>query len=468
MRKAFTFLSVALAASSGLALAFGQHTAPRRAPWTPVNHAAFQHVESPPRPPQGSVSPAPAPEPIPPGPQSPQQALTLADLESMALANNPTLAQAAARVQAARGRWVQAGLYPNPRIGYMAEEIGNDGTAGMQGGGFSQEIVRGGKLGLDRAVASREIAQVQQQLDVQRWRVINDVRIQFYNLLVAQRAMELSNQLTDIGGQGLKSAEDLFRAEEVSRVDVLQAKIELSTAQTASETARHRHAAAWRRMAATIGIPEMQPVAVSGDLQPGMDRLTWEDRLQHILSSSPELGAAIANVERARWALARARAEPIPNVDLTAAVQHDNESGDDIAAVTIMVPIPIHNANQGAIVAAEAELRVAQADVARLQLALQNRLATAFERYAIADAQVDRYQREILPNARQSLDLVNQGYRQGEFSYVNVLMAQRTFAQTNLMYLNALQELWESRNAIDGLLLSDSLEAGAGERAPMR
>jgi cobalt-zinc-cadmium efflux system outer membrane protein len=400
----------------------------------------------------------------------------LADLESMALSYNPTLAQAASRVQAARGRWVQAGLYPNPRIGYMAEEIGNDGTAGMQGGGFSQEFIGGGKLGLDRAVASREIAQAQQQLEAQRWRVINDVRIQFYNLLVTQRAMELSNQLMDIGARGLKSAEDLLRAQEVSRVDVLQAQIELSTAQATAEGARYRHAAAWRRLAATVGVPEMQPVTVAGDLQPSADRLTWEDSLGRILASSPELGAAIADVQRARWALTRARAEPIPNVDLTAAVQHDNESGDDIASVTIMLPIPIHNKNQGAIVAAEAELRAAQAEVARLQLALQNRLATAFERYAIAQVQVDRYQREILPNARQSLDLLDQGYRQGEFSYVNVLMAQRTFAQTNLTYLNALQELWESRNAIDGLLLTDSLQAGAGEsskgaaadRAPMR
>ncbi len=409
-----------------------------------------------------------APEPVPPGAQAPLNTLTLVDLQSMALANNPTLALAAARVQAARGRWVQAGLYPNPKIGYMADEIGNFGKAGMQGGAFSQEIVRGGKLGLDRAVASREIAQAQQQLEVQRWRVTNDVRAQFYSLLVAQRTMELSDQLTELGRRSLKSAEDLFRGMLVSRVDVLQAQIELSTVQATAEGARHRYAAAWRRLAATIGVPEMQPVPVSGDLQPGMDRLTWEDSLQRILGSSPELGAAFAGVQRARFALARARAEPIPNIDFEASVQHDNESGDDVAGVTIMVPIPIHNKNQGAICAAEAELRMAQAEVARLQLALQNRLATAFERYATALELTERYQSVILPNARQSLDLVDQAYRAEELSYVNVLMAQRTFAQTNLAYLTALQDLWESRNAIDGLLLSDSLQTGGVERAPMR
>ena len=42
-----------------------------------------------------------------------------------------TLAQAAARVEALRGEWVQSGLYPNPRVGYQGLEIGDDGRAGQ-------------------------------------------------------------------------------------------------------------------------------------------------------------------------------------------------------------------------------------------------------------------------------------------------------------------------------------------------
>ena len=38
---------------------------------------------------------------------------------------NPTLAQAAARVQAARAQCLQVGLYPNPVVGYQGSEIGN-------------------------------------------------------------------------------------------------------------------------------------------------------------------------------------------------------------------------------------------------------------------------------------------------------------------------------------------------------
>src|SRR5262249_11143782 len=50
-------------------------------------------------------------------------ALRLEALEQMALQNNPTAAQAEAAIRAAEGRRVQAGLMPNPIIGYAGEEL---------------------------------------------------------------------------------------------------------------------------------------------------------------------------------------------------------------------------------------------------------------------------------------------------------------------------------------------------------
>ena len=49
--------------------------------------------------------------------------LTLERLEAMALANNPTLGQARTQVEASRGRARAAGAFPNPIVGYSAEEM---------------------------------------------------------------------------------------------------------------------------------------------------------------------------------------------------------------------------------------------------------------------------------------------------------------------------------------------------------
>lgn len=83
-------------------------------------------------------------------PPAPSPALSLPDLEALARTHNPTLVQAHAQVEAARGRAVQAGLYPNPTAGYYGQQIGNQGTAGQQGAFVSQMIVTGGKLRLNR------------------------------------------------------------------------------------------------------------------------------------------------------------------------------------------------------------------------------------------------------------------------------------------------------------------------------
>jgi hypothetical protein len=66
-----------------------------------------------------------------PAPDLPQY--TLADLEQIALSNNPKITQAAADVEAALGAAIQSGAYPNPTIGYEADTVGSGGTRNYQG-----------------------------------------------------------------------------------------------------------------------------------------------------------------------------------------------------------------------------------------------------------------------------------------------------------------------------------------------
>ena len=88
---------------------------------------------------------------------------------------------------------------------------------------------------------------------------------------------------------------------------------------------------------------------------------------------------------------------------------------------------------------------------------MQQQLAAAFEQYANARQQVQRYQESILPNAQESLDLVVSAYRQGELPYLSLLTAQRTYFSSNLDYIAALRALRISVVELDGLLLRGSL-----------
>jgi cobalt-zinc-cadmium efflux system outer membrane protein len=390
--------------------------------------------------------------------------LTLSDLEQMALQNNPTLSQAQARVRAARGVWQQVGLYPNPVAGYAAEEMGDAGTAGKQGGFIGQEFVTGGKLRLNRQVACQEVIRLQQELAAQQFRVLTDVQTGFYDVLVAQRTIELADRLVKIAEEGVQTAEALMKAKEGSRVDILQARVERNTAKIMYDNARNRHQGVWRRLAAVVGMPDMAPAQLAGNIEDTGLPLRWEDALSRVLSESPELAAAAAEVQTAQWTTQRARVEWIPNVGVQATVQHDNASGDDVAGVQVALPLPLFNRNQGNIVAADSRLIAAQRNVERVRLNLQRRLAEVFQRYANARQQVEKYRGTILPDAKETLDLVASGYQQGEFSYLNLLTAQRTYFQSNLAYLESLLELKSAHAEVEGLLLNESLGSISGQR----
>ena len=95
------------------------------------------------------------------------RSLTLENLEQIAFNNNPTLVAALTRIEAAQGRKIQAGLPPNPIVGYHATEIGNQGTAGQQGGFISQRFMTGGKLKLDQAIAQTKVNEAGYRLQSQ-------------------------------------------------------------------------------------------------------------------------------------------------------------------------------------------------------------------------------------------------------------------------------------------------------------
>ncbi len=71
--------------------------------------------------------------------QNQRRSLDLLALEELAKESNPTLIQAAAHVRAEQAKALEAGLYPNPRIGYVGDQIRVAGTAGELQGGFIEQ-----------------------------------------------------------------------------------------------------------------------------------------------------------------------------------------------------------------------------------------------------------------------------------------------------------------------------------------
>src|ERR1700732_485035 len=135
-------------------------------------------------------------------PASEQKTITLEELQQMALQNNPTFAQSAANIQAAEGRKKQSGLYPNPMVGYQGEQIrGGSFHGGEQGFFVQQDIVLGGKLGLNRKVFDQELKQAQAEGEEQKLRVVTNIRMSYIQALAAQQTLELRHNLQQLGAR---------------------------------------------------------------------------------------------------------------------------------------------------------------------------------------------------------------------------------------------------------------------------
>ena len=169
----------------------------------------------------------------------------------------------------------------------------------------------------------------------------------------------------------------------------------------------------------------------------------------------------MAEIERARWAVQRACIEKKPNVTVQGLVNwRDNGiGGDSDGSITVGVPLPLWNRNQGGIQQAQSQVAAAERALDQLELSLENRLAPVFERYANALHQVNTYRTRLLPGSQESLDLARRLYQAGETPYLNLLTAQRSFSQTNLNYLESLRELRSAEAEIEGLLLAGSLDS---------
>ncbi len=397
------------------------------------------------------------PESIAP-PQPMLEPLELELLQQQAITSNPSVARAEALVQAACGRMLQAGLKPNPHAGYLGSQLGSGGQAEQHGLMVTQDIIRGGKLRLSQSVMQQEWVMAQQRLAAQQQRVMTDVRVKYYEVLIAQQRLNRTNDLSRLASDALKTVNQLFEAKEAAKVDILQAKLEAQQTELSLIAARNRLAAAWRELTAVCNLPLDESRPIVGRPDEVLPLVSFEETKARLLSTSPEVAEAMANIERARWAVARAEAEPIGDLNVQGVVMQDNGIGgktDGIVQVTM--PLPIYNRNQGGILAAQRELTAATYALEQLEVRLSQQLAGVYERYSTARESVDRYQKDLLPAAAESLDLSRAGYGAGEFSFLSLLTAQRTLVQTNLAYLESLQELQTAAAEIDGLLLSSSL-----------
>lgn len=401
----------------------------------------------------------PAPDESLPAPSSEHHVvMSLETLEQMAMSNNPTLIQAMAQVDAASGAAYQAGLYPNPVVGYASDQIGIAGTAGeLQGAYVSQEFVTAGKLQLSRAKWSRAACIAETNLSAQYERVLNDVRIYFYKTLAAQRYVELQKQLVANANDNVQTHKEMLNIGQTNMAGLLDSEVGLSQNRLNLQTARNNLERSWRDLMAMVGTPDITRSSLHGSLEPTDEKLDWDSAFHHLLQNSPELIAAGEKIHHDEITVERERVQPIPNILVDVDFGHNFETDNSVAGVTAGIALPIFDNNSGTIDQAQADLNRSRADVKRLELTLSMKLAEKYRDYQTAWQHIQAYQGDILPKAKQVHEMLHSSYIKRRAAWPDVLMAQRRYLELQQHYTDALLKYREADIVIRGMLLTGGL-----------
>ena len=383
---------------------------------------------------------------------------SLAELEQLALATNPAIAKAQAKRDSLTGKRLQAGLGPNPTAGVFGEDIFEDGGGGRYGVFYGKEIVRGNKLSLSQNVVDAEICAACRQIEILQRRLKTDVKNGFYEVLLAQQRVTLTEALASRLAEIVKVSEALVEAKEAAAASVLQVEIQYEQVKVVAAQNKLDLSAARQQLAALINESVLPYDQLEGDVSEIPSLPAIEEIYDHLLGSSPEIAAELAKIETAQQTLQRAQVEAIPNVTWQTAVSYDTAGDHVVADFQVGMPLPTVNWNQGNISKARSEIVMASASVEQKVVQLRQRLITNYREYAKAKLQVDVFSNSILPKSKKSLELITAGYRAGELNFLQVLTAQRTFVQAQLDYLERLRILRSKAILVEGQLLNASLQ----------
>lgn len=398
--------------------------------------------------------------PVRPDPTPPVEPVTVGDFVQLAVERNPRLARANLAIEAARGKYLQAGLYPNPDVAINWDELGDrsspDNLGILTAPKISQTIVTGGKLTLAQAVAAREVDQATLELLTERFAVVGSVRAAFYEAYTLQRRAEVLAELVNLADEAVANGKVLLDAKpaRIARLDFIQLEVERERFRAEFQAVQRELPGAYRRLAAVAGQNALAPTAVTATFDNLPDYNP--DRVREaVLAFHPQARSARVGVERAQAAVRRAEVEPIPNVSVYAGYirQFENRSHD--GAVGVSMPVPVWNRNQGNIRAARAELGMAIQAVGQTENELAARVAAAFQIYASARERATVYQKELIPRAEETFKLSMAAFKGGQFEYLRVIQAQRAIAEARLELNKSLGEAWRAAAELSGLLLEE-------------
>jgi cobalt-zinc-cadmium efflux system outer membrane protein len=388
--------------------------------------------------------------------EEPQGALSLETALALALAQSPDLAVFSWNVRAVEARTLQAGLRPNPQLLVDVQDVAGTGAFRrvdetqltvtlsrlIELGGKRTQRLRGAALEHDLAAWDYESKRVE---------VFTATAQAFIEVLAQQQHQLLAEQTVGLAQQVVNTVVARVNAGSSSRAELVKAEVALSGAKIDQEQRDYSLVMARRRLAVNWGSAAPVFERAVGNLAAPAVFPDLGD-LQERLEQNPDLARWGTEVLLREATVDLELSRAVPDVTVGAGIRALAGPDESSFVAEFSLPLPVSNRNQGAILEARRRSNQARAQRHATELRLRSELLIAHQAIAGTHAQINRLQKEILPGASQAFNALRSGYREGRFSYLEVLDAQRTLNAARAQQIQALADYHRGVTVLERLV----------------
>ncbi|MDE5445411.1 TolC family protein [Bradyrhizobium sp. CSA207] len=385
------------------------------------------------------------------------QTLTMRSALSRALAASPRLTAAERDVGIATGQRIQAGALLNPELSYEQDNSLGSGTyRGTKSAETTLQISQAFELFGKREAriaageAGTEVAAIQRK--AVRLELLSETAIAFLSVLGAQRRIQILDEQIVAIDRLTPLLRRRVEAGASSPAETGRAEVASALVKGDRERFKATLASARRELAVLMGDPTPKFTEVSGRLDDTTGRPPAFQSVVAAIDANPQLARWTAVYAQRNAELLLARLKPYPDVRIAAGWRHFNETNDDAVRLTVSVPIPVFDQNQGNILSAQEGLAKTKAEREANRNTLVVIAGRAYDSVQGSLRELAVLRETAIPKAVEAAEAISQGYGQGRFTLLEVLDAQASVAQARLREQEALQNFHAGVATIEGLV----------------
>ena len=389
--------------------------------------------------------------------------LTIKEAAAKALLQNPTLSAFSLEKRVKEAQTLQAGLRPNPHLEIEVDDAAGSGQ--FTGFDHSEITVQLGQLielGGKRAarVNASRISEKLADWDYngKRLDVLTEVNKTFIEVLRTQHKVALSEDLIKLGNQFYDAVSERVRTGKVAPIQKVKAGVVLSTFKLETKKSKMMLEQYRRKLSSTWGSIEPDFLSVVGNLFE-ISPVPPLEMLNQKISETPYVQRWKTLEDRRKAILELEQAKRTPDITIKGGYRRLEQTNDNAIIFGVSVPLKFFNRNQGAISEAQNNLAKTKEERRAAEIIANKNFLEAYQALVFAHSQASTLHSETIPAAQKSFDGINEGYRFGKFSFLDVLDSQKILFQTKEQYLDALADyhiaLAEVNRMTSGFIYAD-------------